>query len=48
VNRRIQAAGLAGIDEKLAAGQRLSFEDGVRLFECDDLLAVGMLANRER
>jgi aminodeoxyfutalosine synthase len=48
VNTRIQAAGLAGIDEKLAAGVRLSFEDGVRLFECADLLAVGTLANRER
>jgi len=48
VNTRIQAAGLAGIDEKLEAGERLSFEDGVRLFECGDLLAVGTLANRER
>jgi aminodeoxyfutalosine synthase len=45
---RIQAAGLAGIDDKLEAGERLSFADGVRLFECDDLLAVGTLANRER
>ena len=45
---RIQAAGLAGIDEKLEAGERLSFEDGVRLFACGDLLAVGSLANRER
>ena len=48
MNTRIQAAGLAGIDEKLEAGERLSFEDGVRLFECRDLLAVGSLANRER
>ena len=48
MNTRIQAAGLAGIDEKLEAGERLSFEDGVRLFECGDLLAVGTLANRER
>ena len=48
MNTRIQAAGLAGIDEKLEAGERLSFEDGVRLFECRDLLAVGTLANRER
>ena len=48
MNTRIQAAGLAGIDEKLAAGERLSFEDGIRLFECTDLLAVGTLANRER
>ncbi len=45
---RIRAAGLAGIDEKLLAGERLTFEDGVRLFHCQDLLAVGHLANRER
>ena len=45
---RLRAAGLAGIDEKLQAGERLSFEDGVRLFEAPDLLAVGWLANRER
>ena len=45
---RVTAAGLGGIDAKLEAGERLSFDDGVRLFECDDLLAVGWLANRER
>jgi aminodeoxyfutalosine synthase len=45
---RIRAAGLAGIHDKVDAGERLSFEDGVRLFECNDLLAVGTLANRER
>ena len=45
---RIRAAGIADIDEKLRGGERLALEDGVRLFECDDLLAVGALANRER
>ena len=45
---RLRAAGLAGIDDKLRGGERLAFEDGVRLFECGDLLAVGYLANRER
>ena len=45
---RLQAAGLAGIDEKLQRGERLTFDDGVRLFEAPDLLAVGWLANRER
>ena len=45
---RIAAAGLTAIDEKLQAGVRLSFEDGVRLFEAPDLLAVGWLANRDR
>ena len=34
---RLRAAGLAEIDEKLQAGERLSFEDGVRLFEVPDL-----------
>src|SRR5439155_25215750 len=28
--------------------ERLSFDDGVRLFESDDLLAVGRLADRVR
>ena len=45
---RLRSAGLAEIDEKLAAGERLTFEDGVRLFDAPDLLAVGWLANRER
>jgi len=48
VDTRLRAAGLADIDAKLRADERLSFEDGLRLFECDDLLAVGWLANRER
>lgn len=39
---------LADIGEKLDAGERLSLEDGVRLFEHPDLLAVARLANRER
>jgi len=45
---RLQAAGLADIDDKLQAGERLTLEDGVRLFDAPDLLAVGWLANRER
>ena len=45
---RIRAAGLAEIDGKLQAGERLTLEDGVRLFDAPDLLAVGWLANRER
>jgi aminodeoxyfutalosine synthase len=48
VQSRIRVAGLADIDDKLRGGERLTFEDGVRLFTCDDLLAVGVLANRER
>jgi aminodeoxyfutalosine synthase len=45
---RLAAAGLLDIDAKLQCGERLTLEDGVRLFECHDLLAVGWLANRER
>ena len=45
---RITAAGLGEIADKLEAGIRLSSDDGVRLFECPDLLALGWLANRER
>ena len=45
---RLHAAGLADIDDKLQAGERLTLEDGVRLFNVPDLLAVGWLANRER
>src|SRR6187431_225487 len=45
---RLKSAGLADIAEKLDAGERLPLEDGVRLFETPDLLAVGHLANRER
>ena len=45
---RIAAAGLTTIDDKLQAGERLTFEDGVHLFETPDLLAVGWLANRDR
>src|SRR3954469_23857281 len=46
--QRLNALGLADIAEKLDAGERLAFDDGVRLFDSPDLLAVGWLANRER
>ncbi|MEW6735632.1 MAG: aminofutalosine synthase MqnE [Acidobacteriota bacterium] len=36
---------LGDIEEKVLAGVRLSYEDGVRLFESDDLAALGRLAN---
>jgi len=48
VQGRLTALGLGDISEKLSAGERLSFDDGVRLFDCPDLLALGWLANRER
>src|SRR5436190_1323831 len=46
--RTLSALGLADIADKLEAGVRLSMDDGVRLFACPDLHAVGWLANRER
>ena len=48
MRQRLQRLGLGAIDEKLSDGVRLSMEDGIRLFECPDLLALGWMANRER
>jgi aminodeoxyfutalosine synthase len=41
-------AELAEIAEKVDRRERLSFEDGLKLFECDDFVAVGSLANQVR
>ena len=43
-----ERAGLVEIADKVLAGERLSFENGVTLYTCPDLLAVGALANLER
>jgi aminodeoxyfutalosine synthase len=48
MHSRLAGAGLLDIAHKLETGVRLDFEDGVRLFNAPDLLAVGGLANRER
>jgi len=48
MNARLRSAGLDDIAEKVESRQRLSFEEGQRLFEAPDLLAVGWLANRVR
>ncbi len=40
--------GLSDIVEKLAAGERLTFEDGVRLMHSSDILLLGRLADRAR
>ncbi len=45
---RVARAGLLEIRQKLDVGERLTLQDGVRLFECPDTLALGWLANRER
>jgi aminodeoxyfutalosine synthase len=39
---------LEPIREKVEAGERLDIEDGLALFESDDLLALGELADRAR
>src|SRR4051794_24089635 len=45
-----EASRLQAIREKVEAGQRLSFDDGVALDESNDLFALGEMANlvRER
>ena len=45
---RLAAGGLRDVADKLDGGFRLQLDDGLRLFECPDLFAVGWLANRER
>ncbi len=44
------SAELKPIAEKVEHQERLSFEDGLTLFECDDLISIGAMANlmRER
>ncbi|MBI1874775.1 MAG: hypothetical protein HYS05_12950 [Acidobacteria bacterium] len=37
---RLAAAGLLDIADRLAAGDRLTLEEGVRLFDSPDLFAV--------
>ena len=46
----IENAGLADIYEKVRAGQRLTNDEGLRLYACDDLPLLGYMANivRER
>ncbi len=44
----VQQAGLGDILAKVKDGERLSLEDGARLYRCPDILAVGYLANLVR
>ena len=48
--RAVDRAGLGDIAHKVIAGQRLSFDEGVTLFDSPDVAAIGALANlvRER
>ncbi len=45
---RVRDARLEGVREKVLAGRRLSFEDGVALYRTHDLLTLGALANHVR
>lgn len=46
----VESVGLGEILEKVQAGERLSFEDGVQLFDSSEVTAIGYLGNlvRER
>ncbi|MBE3585765.1 MAG: aminofutalosine synthase MqnE [Thermoanaerobacter sp.] len=48
MNNFIVSEELKDIAEKVQAGERLSFEDGVRLFKSNDLLTLGYLADLVR
>ncbi len=45
ITRYVQNGQLADLYDKVMEGRRLSFEDGVRLWQSDDLTAIGALAN---
>lgn len=45
VEKIIFERGLGKILEKVKAEERLSLDDGKKLYECDDILALGYLAN---
>src|SRR5687767_15409091 len=45
IARYLQNSEFADLYDKVMEGRRLSFEDGVRLWESDDLNAIGALAN---
>jgi aminodeoxyfutalosine synthase len=48
LEQQLERAGLTDVHAKVLAGQRLSTEDGVLLYECPDLPALGYLANLVR
>jgi aminodeoxyfutalosine synthase len=47
-NRALERDGLGPIRDKVLAGERLTDEDGLRLFQARDLPALGALANHVR
>jgi aminodeoxyfutalosine synthase len=48
ITRYLQNSGFADLYDKVMEGRRLSFDDGVRLWNSDDLVAIGALANLVR
>ena len=50
VEALVHATGLSDVYEKVQSGERLSYDDGVRLFQSKELMAIGAMANvvRER
>ncbi|WP_029898233.1 aminofutalosine synthase MqnE, partial [Desulfohalovibrio reitneri] len=48
LSRRCRALDLGQAVDKVEAGERLSLEDGERLFACPDVTAVGALAHQAR
>ncbi len=44
----IKQAGLGGIYDKVVASERLTLQDGLKLYNTDDILAIGYLANMVR
>jgi aminodeoxyfutalosine synthase len=48
VRHRLQRLGIGDIADRVEGGIRLDADDGVRLFGCPDVLALGWLANRRR
>jgi aminodeoxyfutalosine synthase len=44
----LDESSLQPVAEKVLAGERLSFEDGMALYQSNDLLGIGYLANRVR
>lgn len=48
LRNRCRAAGIADIADKVLAGDRLAFAEGLRLYQTPDLIAVGALADQVR
>lgn len=48
LTRRLSRYGILKIAEKVEAGERLSFEDGVALYKTPDLISLGSLADQVR